>query len=59
LSYKKEMDSSVTYQMDVSEGKFKYFLSNHINDFDIPDNKNAQVPSVAFIKIDKDGRHKN
>lgn len=35
--------------MEVSEEDFKKFLSDNINDFDIPDNKHAQCPSVSFI----------
>lgn len=36
--------------MEVTEEDFKEFLRSHIDDFDILDNKNAQVPSVAFIE---------
>lgn len=35
--------------MEVSESEFKDFLSNDINEFDISDNKKAQVPSVSYI----------
>ena len=35
--------------MEVTEEVFKRFLAEHKNDFDILDNKNAQVPAVAFI----------
>lgn len=32
----------------VSEEEFRAFLSEHVYDFDILDNKHAQVPSVMF-----------
>lgn len=32
----------------VSEEEFRAFLSEHVDDFDILDNKHAQVPSVMF-----------
>lgn len=35
--------------MDVSEEEFRTFLREHLNDFDISDNRRAQVPSVSFI----------
>lgn len=35
--------------MEVSEKDFREFLSKHIDDFDILDNVNAQVPSILFI----------
>ena len=35
--------------MEVSEEEIKGFLSVHIEDFDIPNNVKAQVPSVSFI----------
>ena len=35
--------------IQVTEEVFRQFLMSHKNDFDIKDNKNAQVPSVAFI----------
>lgn len=34
---------------EVSEMDFRKFLSTHIDDYDISDNINAQVPSVSFI----------
>ena len=34
---------------EVSEADFRDFLCKHIEDFDIPDNEHAQVPSVSFI----------
>lgn len=35
--------------MEVSEKDFRYFLSSHIDDFDISDNVSAQVPSISYI----------
>lgn len=35
--------------MEVTEKEFKDFLTSHLNDFDISDNKPAQVPSIRFI----------
>lgn len=35
--------------MEVSENEFRNFLSNNIDEFDISDNKNAQVPAVSYI----------
>ena len=35
--------------MEVNENEFKAFLSEHIDDFDISDNKNAQCLSFGFI----------
>lgn len=35
--------------MEVTEEVFKQFLAEHKDDFDISDNKNAQVPAIAFI----------
>lgn len=35
--------------MEVTEQEFRKFLSSHLDDFDITDNINAQVPSVSFI----------
>lgn len=51
---KKELPNHVTklpisYPMEVFENEFREFLSNHIEDFDISDNENAQVPSYSFI----------
>lgn len=39
----------------VTEEEFRAFLSDHVDDFDILDNKNAQVPSVGFYKWQKEG----
>lgn len=39
----------VSTSMEVSEEEFRTFISNHIDDFDISDNKHAQCPSYAFI----------
>lgn len=36
----------------VSEKEFRSFLAAHADEFDIPDNKYAQVPSVLFYNID-------
>lgn len=36
--------------IDVTEEEFNAFLLSHIDDFDILDNKDAQVPSVVFIE---------
>ena len=36
--------------MEVSEQEFRTFLSENKDGFDITDNKNAQVPGVAFFK---------
>lgn len=38
-----------TAPMEVPELVFREFLSNRIEDFDISDNINAQVPSISFI----------
>lgn len=35
--------------MEVSKEEFETFLGTHIEDFNISDNINAQVPSVIFI----------
>ena len=35
--------------MEVTEQEFRKFLRGHLDDFDITDNINAQVPSVSFI----------
>lgn len=35
--------------MEVTEEEFKSFLISHIDEFDITDNINAQVPSVSYI----------
>mgnify|MGYP001698821037 FL=1 len=35
--------------MEVSKEEFETFLKTHIDDFNISDNINAQVPSVKFI----------
>lgn len=35
--------------MEVTEEVFKQFIMSHKEDFDITDNKNAQVPSFSFI----------
>lgn len=35
--------------MEVSKEEFETFLKTHIDDFNISDNINAQVPSVIFI----------
>lgn len=35
--------------MVVSKDEFMMFLKEHVDDFDISDNVNAQVPSVIFI----------
>lgn len=35
--------------MEVTEEEFREFLSVHLDDFDIKDNINAQVPSIAYI----------
>ena len=42
-------DFPCSKSMEVTEEVFKRFLAEHKNDFDILDNKNAQVPAVAFI----------
>lgn len=34
---------------EVSESDFRNFLSSHSKDFDISDNKNAQVPSISYM----------
>ncbi len=39
----------VSESIEVSEDVFKNFILNHLNDFDISDNKKAQCPSVGFI----------
>lgn len=36
-------------QMEVSEKDFRDFLCKHIENFDISDNVNAQVPSISYI----------
>lgn len=41
----------VSDYMSVSETEFREFLSAHAEDFDIQDNKHAQVPSVGFYDI--------
>lgn len=38
-----------SFPMEVTEEEFKEFLGGHLDDFDISDNKNAQVPSVSFV----------
>lgn len=38
-----------TEPMEVSGEVFREFLREHIDDFDISDNRNAQVPSISFI----------
>ena len=35
--------------MEVTEDEFRDFVGRHLDDFDISDNINAQVPSIAFI----------
>ena len=39
----------VSSVMEVTEEEFEEFLSKHLDDFDITDNRNAQVPSVSYI----------
>ena len=39
-------------QMEVSKEEFEIFLKEHIEDFNIKDNINAQVPSISFIETD-------
>ena len=36
--------------MEVTESEFTEFVAGHIEDFDISDNVNAQVPSVSYVK---------
>ncbi|NFL39289.1 hypothetical protein FDB50_15515 [Clostridium botulinum] len=38
--------------MEVSKEQFETFLKEHIEDFNIKDNINAQVPSISFIETD-------
>lgn len=37
--------------IEVSKEEFEAFLREHIDDFDISDNINAQVPSFGFIEL--------
>lgn len=39
----------VSESTQVSEKVFRDFILNHLDDFDISDNKKAQCPSVAFV----------
>lgn len=39
----------VSEAMEVTEEEFKDFLSKHLDDFDMKDNINAQVPSISYI----------
>lgn len=42
-------DFPVSEEIIVSEDEFRKFLSDHLDDFDISDNKKAQIPSVSFM----------
>ncbi|WP_279145821.1 hypothetical protein [Clostridium tyrobutyricum] len=42
-------DLPYSVPMEVSKKEFKAFLKGHINDFNISDNTNAQVPGILFI----------
>lgn len=42
-------DSPVCQSVKVSEDVFRQFISSHIEDFDIPDNKKAQCPCYCLI----------
>lgn len=42
-------DFPCSESMEVTKEVFKQFLAEHKNDFNISDNKNAQVPAVSFI----------
>ena len=51
LKLPKEFENMpVSTLTEVNENEFKAFLSEHIDDFDISDNKNAQCLSVSFIE---------
>ncbi len=43
----------VSESIEVSEDVFRNFILNHLNDFDISDNKKAQCPAVSFIEYEK------
>lgn len=50
LKLPKEFENMpVSTSMEVNENEFKAFLSEHIDDFDISDNKSAQCPSVLWL----------
>lgn len=42
-------DMPCSTPMEVSKEEFEIFLKEHIKDFNISDNINAQVPSISFI----------
>lgn len=46
---KEFQDLPVCEPVEVTEGVFREFISSHIDDFDISDNKKAQCLSVSFI----------
>lgn len=43
------LDFPVIEPMFVSESEFRGFMSEHLDDFDISDNRIAQVPGVLYI----------
>ncbi len=46
---KELLDFPVSEPMNVSKEEFIKFLTEHIDDFDISDNQNAQCPSISFL----------
>jgi hypothetical protein len=51
LSYVENENDFMSYEMEVSEYDYKCFLMNHLDDFDIPDNRSAQVLAYSIVDI--------
>lgn len=49
------LDTPISKPVTVTEEEFREFLSVNEDDFDIPDNRSAQIPSVRFYDISAEG----
>lgn len=47
------LNTPCSVSMEVTKEEFEIFLRTHSEDFDILDNKNAQVPSYSLIELSK------